>query len=232
MILDLLKMAYNKIKENMAASAEPVLQSVKEEEVKKEEPIQVAPPVATPVKASIRQTISKKGLLELADREGLALTKYLCSAGVQTIGIGITKSDIPDLASWPWDKEITIKEACDMYKKHVQPYANAVTKELKVIIPQHQFDALVSITYNIGIGGMKKSTFMKRLNNRESIQDVVDAIMMWKKPPEIIGRRKKECALFRDGKYTNTDGGVDLIRVNPDTHKPQYKGRVRILEYL
>ncbi len=175
--------------------------------------------------------ISKKGLLELADREGLAQTCYLDSVGVKTVGIGMTRSDIKDIASWPWDRVLEIKDAVDMYKRHVQPYANAVERALTVDVTQSQFDALVSICYNIGVGGMRGSTFIKRINAKASTSSIVAAIMMWAKPKEIIGRRKKEADLFANGIYNNKDGCVDHIKVNAN-HKPSYKGRISIVGYL
>jgi lysozyme len=201
---------------------------------KTQDTVEVIPQVVqavAPVQSSKMQ-ISKRGLLELADREGLALTPYYDSVGVKTVGIGLTRSDIKDLASWPWDKSITVKEAVDMYKKHVQPYADAVVKALKVPVTQPQFDALVSITYNIGIGGMQGSTFMKRINAKDSMNSIVNAILMWNKPKEIQGRRQKEAELFAKGKYTNTDGSVTRVLVNPVSHKPKYSGRIKIEEYL
>lgn len=177
-------------------------------------------------------SISSEGLLELADREGLSQSKYLDSVGVQTIGIGLTDSDIKDLDKWSWTKELSIVNCVDLFKQHIQPYSNAVRDALQVSVTQYQFDALVSITYNIGIGGMKKSTFMKRINNKDHVDNIVDAILMWDKPPEIIGRRMKEAALFKNGIYKNTDGCVDKITVNSKTHRPSYKGRISIREYL
>lgn len=204
-----------------------------DEIVKEQEPKVVED--STPINNFVsdgRMTISKKGMLELADREGLALTPYLDIVGVKTVGLGATKSDIKDLDNWAWDKTIGIQEAVDLYKKHVQPYANAVAAALKVPVKQHQFDALVSITYNIGVGGMRGSTFMKRINGRESTQSIVNAILMWDKPAGIKGRRKKEADLFAKGIYQNKDGSVDRVLVNPVTHKPRYSGRVKIEQYL
>lgn len=189
-------------------------------------------PVIDKPQSDIVDSISKKGLLELADREGLALTKYLDSVGVQTIGIGLTKSDIKDLASWSWTKQLSVQDATYMYKSHVKPYADAVKKALKVPVLQHQFDALVSICYNIGIGGMQGSTFIKRINSKASMESIVSAILMWDKPKEIQGRRKKEAQLFQYGTYSNKDGCVDFIEVNPTTHKPKYKSRIKIVDYL
>lgn len=222
-IFDIINYFLGKVKPNDTPE-QPTPEPVPE--VKIEEPIKV--------EASSPQgmQVSKKGYLELADREGLSQSPYLDSVGVKTVGIGMTKSDIKDLDSWSWDKELSIKECVDMYKQHVQPYANAVRKALKVPVQQHQFDALVSICYNIGIGGMQKSTFMKRINARMHSQDIVDAILMWDKPPEIKGRRRKEATMYQFGVYNNEDGCVDNIEVNPKTHKPKYKGRVRIIDYL
>lgn len=177
-------------------------------------------------------TLSKQGYLELADREGLATTPYLDSVGVKTVGIGQTISDIKDLPSWPWTKSISAEEAVNLYKKSLQKYIDAVNKALKVPVTQNQFDALVSITYNIGTGGMAGSTFMKRINASAPVAQVVAAILMWNKPPEIMGRRRKEADLYRYGTYSNKDGCVDKINVNAKTHKPSYKGRVSIVEYL
>lgn len=172
--------------------------------------------------------VSIKGLLELADREGLAETPYLDSVNVKTIGIGMTSADIKDLASWPWGRALSIQEAVNLYKQHITPYATAVSSALTILIPQNQFDALVSICYNIGIRGLRNSTFIKRINSDQSMSSIKAAILMWNKPSEIIGRRTKEANLFEYGTYSNNDGCVDHIIVSTITHKPRYSGRIRI----
>ena len=103
-------------------------------------------------------SLSNRGKAQLAGLEGMILTKYYDSVGVQTIGIGATQSDIPDLKSWPWDKKLTIEECISLFEKHVQKYVNAVNSVLKVKVGQHQFDALVSICYNIGTGIHHRNT--------------------------------------------------------------------------
>ncbi len=53
---------------------------------------------------------------------------------------------------------------------------------------------------------------------------VGDAIMMWNKPKEIIGRRSKEVKLFSSGVYSN--GGKCLVFPVNANHKPMYaKGK-------
>lgn len=174
--------------------------------------------------------ISDKGLIELASYEALAHTKYLDSGGVETIGIGMTTSEIKDLHSWPWDKSLSTKECFDQFKIAVKKYAEAVDKFLQVPIEQHKFDALVSITYNIGINGMIKSSFMKRINAKDGDKNVVKAMQMWNKDngkvvKGLVNRRAAESDLYLNGRY-RSGGKVTLIEVSPKTHKPSYKGTI------
>ncbi len=180
---------------------------------------------------NINMQFSKQGLAFTAGLEGIGLTKYLDSVGVQTIGLGSTKSDIPDLASWAWDKKISIEEAFKLYNDHLAKYINAVNKALQVPILQHQFDALVSICYNIGVGGMAKSTFIKRINAGYSDASVAGAIKMWNKPPEIRDRRSKEAKLYTDGIYYGNGKVLVFPVVN---RKPRYSGgyEINALDYL
>lgn len=175
--------------------------------------------------------MSPEGLAELASYEGVGLKKYLDSVGVETIGLGSTKSDIPDLHSWSWDKEITIQQAFDLYKNHLQKYIDAVNDALKVPVFQHQFDAIVSICYNIGIGGMKNSTFMKKINDGSSDISVGEAIRMWNKPPEIKKRRAKEALLYTNGTYS---GGGKVLVFPVINKKPRYSQghEINALDYL
>lgn len=106
--------------------------------------------------------MSLAGMVELMGLEGICLSPYYDSVGVVTIGVGATRSEIPGLSmSHP---SITMKEAIDLFKKSIIKYTDPLNRALKVRVTQQQFDALASITYNIGVGGMQKSTFMKRVN--------------------------------------------------------------------
>ncbi len=180
--------------------------------------------------------MSKNGIIELANYEAMSNSVYLDSGGVRTIGIGMTLSEIPDIASWAWDKYLTDVECVGLYIKSLVKYENALNKVLLVEIPQHQYDALVSITYNIGTGGMAGSTFMKRLNKGDSPESVVSAMKAWNKDngkviKGLVNRRNAEGVVFLTGEYQN-DGTVTHIEVDPRTHKPHYRGRVDISDCL
>ncbi len=180
---------------------------------------------------------SKNGLIELANYEALSNTVYLDSVNVRTIGIGMTVSEIPDIKQWSWDRRLENDQCVRMFQESLVKYENAVIKAINqgVMVTQAQFDALVSITYNIGTGGMAGSTFMKRLNAGARPEDVVAAMQSWNKGggkiiKGLVNRRAAEGKVFLTGKYTN-DGTVTHIEVN-SKHQPIYKGRVDIRPYI
>lgn len=198
-------------------------------------------------KSSGRMEMSRSGLIELADYEGLANTPYLDSVGVKTVSIGLTKSDIKDLDKWPWTRHLTDEQAVSLYTQKVQHYVDAVRGELRVDVKQHEFDALVSITYNIGtgntkkdIGGMAGSTFIDLVNDGAPPERIVKAMAAWNKGTikrrrvvikGLVNRRAKEADLYLTGRYKN-NGTVARILVNPNTHLPKYSGRVNIENYI
>lgn len=176
--------------------------------------------------------MSTEGKIFLTGLEGICTTFYLDSVGVKTLGIGVTKTEIPNINELPWNTEYSVSDIFKLFDKSLKRYEDAVNNTLKVSIEQHQFDALVSICYNIGTGGLRGSTFMKRINNKDTDKRIGDAIMMWNKPPEIIGRRNKERLLYTTGNYGN--GKALLFPVNPNTKKPVYsKGKeIIVRNYL
>lgn len=166
---------------------------------------------------------SLKGMVEIASHEGCCLTKYKDSVGVWTIGIGATRSEIPDIASWPMDKELSVKECFDLFKKSLEKYERAINQNLTREIPQHMFDALVSWCYNVGTGWVSKATVMRRINNYETGKRLHDALMMYKKPPEIVGRRRKEADLLAYGYYTENPR-VNVFPVSKSGHPIYSRG--------
>lgn len=175
---------------------------------------------------------SNKGLVELVGHEGVCLSKYKDSVGVWTIGIGATKSEIPDLASWPLSKKITMQEAFDLLSKGIVKYENALNRALKAPVSQTQFDALVSWMYNVGTGYASKATVIKLLNNGVKGNALFDALMMYRKPPEITERRRKEAKLIASGVYSN--GGKALLFPVSSKGYPMYKAgtTVNVWEYI
>lgn len=101
--------------------------------------------------------LSQKGREFIKSHEGLELEAYQCSAGVWTIGyghtVGITKGMI-----------ISQDEADAYFGNDIEVFEQGVSNLVKVPLTQNQFDALVSLAFNIGIGAFGKSTLLKKLN--------------------------------------------------------------------
>ena len=127
--------------------------------------------------------------------EGLKLKPYLDTKGIPTIAIGNTyyKNGEPVKIT---DKPLTKEQAIELGKDTIQDFENYVKKYVKVPINDNQLNALTSIAYNIGKTGFRNSTFLKRINEKDTDTKIRQAIMMWTKNPELIGRRKKEVELY------------------------------------
>lgn len=90
--------------------------------------------------------------------EGCRLKAYRCPAGVLTIGYGHTGPDVTEGMS------ITAAQAVALFNADVDKFARSVEASFQgVALKQKQFDALVSLAYNIGLGGLKKSTLYKKV---------------------------------------------------------------------
>lgn len=108
--------------------------------------------------------ISDKGLDLIKAQEGYhtrqedgSCKAYRCPAGVWTCGWGSTVGVHP---TTQWTRE----EATEALRWEMATHEQAVEKMAKVSLTQGQFDALVSLCYNIGAGALAKSTLMRHLN--------------------------------------------------------------------
>lgn len=137
---------------------------------------------------------SLNGLKIIKDFEGLRLKAYKCSAGVWTIGYGHT--------SGVKEGDVITKEQAEKYlKKDVISFENTVNGVVKVKLNQNQFDALVSLVFNIGSGAFKKSTLLKKLNAGD-YDGASEQFLVWVKAggqtlKGLVNRREQERALFR-----------------------------------
>lgn len=136
---------------------------------------------------------SKDGRDKLMSREGLRLTAYLDSKGIWTIGVGHTAA-----AGEPIPRKglkITQEQCSEIFARDLLRYEEQVLASAKVPLSQGEFDALVSLCFNIGTTAFANSTVVKRLNAGDR-KGAASAILMWNQPPEILGRRKTEYRQF------------------------------------
>ena len=92
------------------------------------------------------------------NEESLQLHTYLCPSGILTIGYGHTGPDVhPGMT-------ITKQEAITLLVKDIGKAENIVKAFVTVPLTQGQFDSLVDLAFNIGIGNFKDSTLVSQLN--------------------------------------------------------------------
>jgi lysozyme len=133
------------------------------------------------------------GIKAIAKREGTILHVYKDSKGLPTAGVGhlITAAE---KAEYPVGKHITQAQSDNWLAVDLKECEDAVNS-LGVSLKQNEFDALVSLTFNIGVAGFKRSTVARRLRAGDK-KGAAEAILMWNKPPEIQGRRRTEYNQF------------------------------------
>jgi lysozyme len=133
------------------------------------------------------------GIKAIAKREGTILHVYKDSKGLPTAGVGhlITASE---KAEYPVGKHITQAQSDQWLAADLKECEDAVNS-LGVSLKQNEFDALVSLAFNIGVAGFKRSTVARRLKAGDK-KGAAEAILMWNKPPEIQGRRRTEYNQF------------------------------------
>jgi len=135
--------------------------------------------------------LDENGYNALHLREGLKLKPYLDTKGIPTIAMGNTYY-VGGRKVTMNDKSLSLLEAQNLAKIVADDFAKNVFKVIKSKVNQNQFNALVSLAYNIGINGFTGSTVLKLVNINPNNVSIASAFMMWTKNKELIGRRKSE----------------------------------------
>ena len=140
-------------------------------------------------------TISKNGIALIKAHEGFRLKAYLCPANVWTIGYGHTGSDVY------MGKVITEDEAENLLITDLIKFEKAVRNNVHKQLTQNQFDALVSFTFNLGEGNLKKSTLLRKVNQNPNDPSIEIEFKKWvnaagKRLPGLVKRRAEEAELY------------------------------------
>ena len=138
-------------------------------------------------------SISDAGIYIIKQYEGFRKNAYLDPAGIWTIGYGHTQGVAPG-------HFMTEPEAAQLLEEEVQLYEKAIRSLVTVPLSQNQFDALVSFTYNVGIGALSQSTLLRYLNEGD-YRAASDQFLRWTYAggqilPGLVTRRQHERRLF------------------------------------
>jgi lysozyme len=152
----------------------------------------------------------------LKHHEGVRLRPYQCPAMLWSIAIGhvidpshiaVKYADRKNLPIPPgWDRQLSMGEVDAILAQDLSRFERGVARLCPgATSHQGQFDALVSLAFNIGLGNVQRSSVRMRYN-RGDIEGAADAFLMWTKAagrvlPGLVKRRNDERALFLSSQF-------------------------------
>ena len=133
--------------------------------------------------------ISAACLVGIATHEGYRSEAYKDTVGIPTVGFGET-------AGVKMGDKTTPERALVQLLESTEKHADAIRQCIKVPLYQHEFDAYVSLAYNIGAGNFCRSTLVKKLNAKD-YAGACEEIRRWNKAggkvlPGLVKRREAE----------------------------------------
>ncbi len=136
---------------------------------------------------------SQNGIEFLKSYEGCVLKAYQDAVGIWTIGYGHTSGVTSGMM-------ITTTQAESYLKSDLLKIGNYVNNYVTTTLTQNMFDALVSFTFNVGAGALKRSTLLRKLNQGD-ISGAAKEFDKWvyagkKKLPGLVKRRAAEKEMF------------------------------------
>lgn len=166
---------------------------------------------------------SPKGIVEIAEHEGIVPAPYRDSVGVMTFGVGHTAAagglDPREMNS-AMPTGVALDKAVDralmLFRDDLVKYEARVNGAIKVPLKQHEFDALVSWDFNTGGATWRSPAGLPpQLVRQINAGDKSGAgFMGWLKPPEIRKRRTAEQRLFKTGDYDHNGTMVPIWGTN------------------
>lgn len=157
--------------------------------------------------------LTKEGVALIKRFEGFRDKAYRDAVGVWTIGYGHTA-----MAGPPEVKpglKIDRAQAADILRRDLEMFAEGVRKLLARPIGERQFSALVSFTYNVGLGNFRKSSVLAAVN-AGALDAVPRRLQLWVKAggrvlPGLVKRRAAEAALFVGEGPSETTGPIEAV---------------------
>lgn len=139
-------------------------------------------------------TLSSKGEDLIKGFEELRLVAYQDDKGIWTIGWGHTGPEVVEGLT------CTVEQAETWFQEDTLWAVKGVNDSLTTNVSQPQFDALVSFTFNVGVGAEAHSTMVKLINAR-NFPAAANEFPKWdhedgKVSAGLLERRLAEQALF------------------------------------
>lgn len=156
-------------------------------------------PIVVPTTEGKMQ-LNEEGLNLIKSMEGCKLKAYKCPAGIWTIGYGNTYYENGTKVK---EGDVISQQRADELFKNIteKSFAEPVRKLITKPITDNMFNALVSFTYNLGLGNLKASTLLKKVNANPNDPTIANEFSKWVKAggkilPGLVKRRDLEAKLY------------------------------------
>ena len=143
---------------------------------------------------------SERGIRLIKHYEGVRNRPYRCPAGLYTVGVGHLIGDgksLPDT----WNRTFSEDEINGLLKRDLRRFELGIHKMLpNMPLRQSEFDALVSFSFNLGLGCFQRSTVRQALLRGDKTQAMESLIKYCRAGGKILkglqNRRLDERKLF------------------------------------
>ena len=107
--------------------------------------------------------VSERAIKLIKHHEGVRSRPYRCPANLWTVGVGHLIGDGKSLPD-SWNRTFTEAEIDGLLKSDLRRFELGVHKMLpNVPLRQHEFDAIISFCFNLGLGCFQRSTLRQAL---------------------------------------------------------------------
>ena len=154
--------------------------------------------------------VSQKLINMVKHHEGVRVRPYRCPALLWTVGVGRVidpthigvkfedRKNLPIPAGW--DRTLTMAEVDELLQQDLRRFEAGVLRLCPTGLNQSRFDALVSFSFNVGLGNLQRSTIRMR-HNRGDYDGAAEAFLMWTKAAGkvlqgLVKRRQDERAMY------------------------------------
>jgi lysozyme len=154
--------------------------------------------------------VSDKCISMIRHHEGVRSRAYRCPAKLWTIGVGHVL--YPGQGALPLDKRqdfqlqaqddrtFSAEEVDGILRSDLARFERGVAIQCPVELTQGQFDALVSFSFNCGLGTLQRSTLRQKLLRGET-EDAAQELLKYtigggRVLPGLVKRRQDERAVF------------------------------------
>lgn len=154
--------------------------------------------------------VSQKCIDNIKKDEGVRQRPYQCPALLWTVGVGHVidpqhaKVPLAQRKALPipegWDRTLSMEEVDEILRKDLARFEQGVSRLITAPLTQGQFDALVSFSFNVGLGNLQNSTLRMKVN-RQEYEAAAEQFLVWTKAggkvlPGLVKRRTHEKEMF------------------------------------